>query len=47
VKHSHVRHVAHLDADAIRDVISASYRRRPVEEESMDVTLSRDVLLFA
>jgi 23S rRNA (guanine745-N1)-methyltransferase len=47
VKHIHVRHVAHLDAEAIRDVISASYRRRPVQAESMDVTLSRDVLLFA
>jgi 23S rRNA (guanine745-N1)-methyltransferase len=47
VKHIHVRHVAHLDADAMRDVIAASYRRRHVQAEAMDVTLSRDVLLFA
>jgi len=46
VKHIHVRHLAHLDTEAIRDVMSASYRRRHVKSESMDVTLSRDVLLF-
>lgn len=45
-RHVHIRHVAHLDADAIRDVMTASYRRRHVSAESMDVTLSRDVLLF-
>jgi len=46
VRHFHIRHVAHLDADAIRDVMSSSYRRRHVNAEAMDVTLSRDVLLF-
>lgn len=45
-RHLHVRHVAHLDAEAIRDVMASSYRRvKP--GEAMDVTLSRDVLLFS
>jgi 23S rRNA (guanine745-N1)-methyltransferase len=45
-RHLHVRHVAHLDPDAIRDLMSASYRRRRASDASMDVTLSRDLLLF-
>lgn len=44
-RHVHVRHVAHLDRDAIHDVMAASYRRTRIEE-AMDVTFSRDVLLF-
>jgi len=46
VRHFNVRHVAHLDADAVRDVMSSSYRRGHENAEAMDVTLSRDVLLF-
>jgi 23S rRNA (guanine745-N1)-methyltransferase len=45
-RHLHVRHVAHLEPDAVRDLMAASYRRRRAPEESMDVTFSRDLLLF-
>ena len=41
----HVRHVAHLDRDAIADLVVSTYRLRRVSV-GMDVTLSRDVLLF-
>lgn len=51
--HKTIRHVAHLDHDAIVDVMSTSYRGLRTRErdrlaivEAMDVTLSRDVLLF-
>jgi 23S rRNA (guanine745-N1)-methyltransferase len=44
-RHLHVRHVAHLDRDAIHDVMAASYRRKRIDD-AMDVTFSRDVLLF-
>jgi hypothetical protein len=44
-RHIHARHVAHLDRAAIADVMALSYRvvRSPA---AMDVTLSRDLLLF-
>jgi 23S rRNA (guanine745-N1)-methyltransferase len=48
-----LRHVAHLDREAMHDVLASSYRglRRSESEklarlEPLDVTLSRDVLLF-
>jgi 23S rRNA (guanine745-N1)-methyltransferase len=48
-----VRHVAHLDREAMTDVLSSSYRglrtrerERLAQLEDMDVTLSRDLLLF-
>jgi 23S rRNA (guanine745-N1)-methyltransferase len=44
-RHFHVRHVAHLDRDAVHDVLAASYRRKRIDD-AMDVTFSRDVLLF-
>ena len=44
-RHVHARHVAQLDRDAVHDVMAASYRRRRIEE-ALDVTFSRDVLLF-
>jgi 23S rRNA (guanine745-N1)-methyltransferase len=40
----HLRHVAHLDRDAVHDLLLASYRRGSAE--AMDVTFSRDLLLF-
>ena len=43
VRHAHVRHVAHLDGDAVRDVMASSYRRAK-HIEPMDVTLSRDLV---
>jgi len=43
-RHLHVRHVARLDAAAIRDLLAASYRRRRVDADAMDVTLSRDLV---
>jgi 23S rRNA (guanine745-N1)-methyltransferase len=47
VRHERVNHVAHLDRDAIRDALLASYRgMRKVDVDEIDVTLSRDVLLF-
>ena len=44
-RQEHVRHVAHLDRDAIADLVLSTYRLRRVSV-GMDVTLSRDVLLF-
>ena len=48
-----IRHAAHLDAAAIRDVMAGSYRAGRASREArlaaasaLDVTLSRDVLLF-
>lgn len=48
-----VRHVAHLDREAIADVMLSSYRglrtreqEKLVELSEMDVTLGRDLLLF-
>ncbi len=52
-KHLQWRHVAHLDREAIHDVMASSYRglRRSQQERldaltDLDVTLSRDLLLF-
>lgn len=52
--HQRVRHVVRLDRDAIGDVMASSYRglRRSERErldglEALDVTLSRDLLLFS
>ena len=52
-RHHPIRHSAHLDRAAMLDVMSSSYRglrtreREKLEQlEAMDVTLSRDVLLF-
>jgi hypothetical protein len=51
--HERVRHVAELDAEAIRDVMSSSYRGLRTREREkleqlgeMDVTLSRDLLIM-
>lgn len=51
--HERVRHVARLDAAAIRDVMSSSYRGLRTREREkleqlgeMDVTLSRDLLIM-
>jgi len=52
-RHERVRHVAHLDAQAIHDVMASSYRGLRTKERErlsaladLDVTLSRDLLLF-
>jgi hypothetical protein len=45
IRHDHVRHVAHLDRDAIADLVLSTYRLRRVSV-GMSVTLSRDVLRF-
>jgi 23S rRNA (guanine745-N1)-methyltransferase len=54
VKHERLRHVARLDHDAIVDVMTSAYRGLRTKERErlrevgeMEVTLSRDVLLFA
>jgi 23S rRNA (guanine745-N1)-methyltransferase len=51
--HEHLRHVAHLDAEAIHDVMTGSYRAGRASRRDrlaalgpLDVTLSRDALLF-
>ena len=48
-----IRHVAHLDRDAIHDVMASSYRGLRTKQRErlsaladLDVTLSRDLLLF-
>lgn len=46
IRHDHVRHVAHLEPSAIADLMLSTYRVSR-ETEAMDVTLSRDVLLFS
>ena len=53
VRREKVRHVARLDLGAIRDVMTSSYRAMRTRERermerlsAMDVTLSRDLLLF-
>lgn len=53
-RHQRARHVARLDRDAIHDVMASSYRglrksQRVALERTgdLDVTLSRDLLLFA
>lgn len=52
-RHERLRHVASLDSAAIRDVMTASYRglrasqrERLASLRDLDVTLSRDALLF-
>ncbi len=52
-RHDRVRHVVRLDREAMIDVMSSSYRglrtreREKLEQlEAMEVTLSRDLLLF-
>ncbi|HEY3052296.1 MAG TPA: methyltransferase domain-containing protein [Thermoanaerobaculia bacterium] len=52
-KHEHSRRVVHLDGEAIHDVMASSYRglrasqrERLAALAEMDVTLSRDALLF-
>jgi 23S rRNA (guanine745-N1)-methyltransferase len=48
VRHENVRRTVHLDREAIRDALLASYRgMREMAEGELDVTLSRDVLTFA
>jgi 23S rRNA (guanine745-N1)-methyltransferase len=45
VRHENVRRTVHLDREAIRDALLASYRgMREVPEDALDVTLSRDML---
>ena len=53
VQRERIRHVARLDLDAIRDVMTSSYRAMRTRERdrmdrltSMDVTLSRELVLF-
>lgn len=47
VRHDNLRRTVHLDRDGIRDALLSSYRgMRDVASEELDVTLSRDVLLF-
>jgi 23S rRNA (guanine745-N1)-methyltransferase len=52
-RHERIRHAAHLDADSVRDVMVGTYRAGRVSRHArlaavpdLDVTLSRDVLLF-
>lgn len=52
-RHERLRHVARLDAEAIRDVMAGSYRAGRVSRGDrlaalgpLDVTLSRDALIF-
>jgi 23S rRNA (guanine745-N1)-methyltransferase len=52
-RHERIRHVAHLDTQAIHDVMASSYRGLRTKERErlsaladLDVTLSRDLLLF-
>jgi 23S rRNA (guanine745-N1)-methyltransferase len=52
-RHEHVAHIAHLDRASMLDVMSSSYRGLRAREreqletlDAMDVTLSRDVLVF-
>jgi 23S rRNA (guanine745-N1)-methyltransferase len=52
-RHERIRHAVHLDAAAVRDVMAGSYRAgRPSRRarlaagSELDVTLSRDALLF-
>jgi len=52
--HEHRTHIAHLDRQAMTDVMSSSYRGLRTRErerlahlDAMDVTLSRDLLRFA
>ncbi len=52
-RHERLRHVARLDAEAIRDVMAGSYRAGRASRRDrlatlgpLDVTLSRDALLF-
>jgi 23S rRNA (guanine745-N1)-methyltransferase len=51
--HEHIAHVARLDRESMLDVMSSSYRGLRLREreqletlDAMDVTLSRDALLF-
>jgi 23S rRNA (guanine745-N1)-methyltransferase len=47
VRHENVRRTVHMDREAIRDALVASYRgMREVTDEELDVTLSRDMLIF-
>jgi 23S rRNA (guanine745-N1)-methyltransferase len=53
IRHENVQHMAHLDREAIHDVLSSSYRGLRTRERErletlaqMDVTLARDLLLF-
>ena len=52
-RHETIRHTAHLDREAMTDVLSSSYRGLRTRErerlaslDPMNVTLSRDLLLF-
>ena len=47
VRHENARRTIHLDREAIRDALLASYRGlREVPEQDLDITLSRDILMF-
>ena len=52
-RHERIRHVVHLDPESVRDVMVGTYRAGRASREArlatvpaLDVTLSRDVLLF-
>ena len=48
VRHETIRRTVRLDREATRDALLSSYRgMRDVPSEELDVTLSRDVLIFA
>jgi 23S rRNA (guanine745-N1)-methyltransferase len=47
VRHENVRRTVHMNREDIRDALVASYRgMREVTDEELDVTLSRDMLIF-
>jgi 23S rRNA (guanine745-N1)-methyltransferase len=47
VRHENVRRTVRMDREGIRDALVASYRgMREVTDEELDVTLSRDMLIF-
>jgi 23S rRNA (guanine745-N1)-methyltransferase len=48
IRHENVRRTVPLDRDGIRDALLASYRgMREAPHDELDVTLSRDVLVFS
>lgn len=44
-RHEHVRHIAELDAEAVADLLKATYRR--VKPRAAQITMSRDLLAFS
>jgi 23S rRNA (guanine745-N1)-methyltransferase len=46
VKHERARHVAMMDAEAVKDLVTSTYRRVKARGDT-EVTMSRDLLLFS